>query len=244
MGSLISSDKAKQLAEAARERGTGSNAIPHGVHAMQISKVEALKTKASADAVVLTFKDTDGKYDPLMEWFVLGTEKGVGEGVLAQRLFTGAGVDIQSADNMEQLIGQVKRVLGDKTVQVAIQHEQKLWKKEDGTIVLTHKPRVWYIGPGDKELDFKVANAVVPLKPNEAADWDMYQKKVKGVSAGPSGPAVTDIEDVEETAPSKNMPAPDLQTNTQKAKATPAAKPAAKEEVAMPAPGGELDFLD
>src|SRR4051812_34207562 len=135
MGSLISADRAKQLAEAARARGTGANHIPYGVHLMRIISVEAVKNKNGADAIACTYKDVADAYDPIIDRTTIGND--VSEQILAGRLLHGAGIDIAPAETINDLCKQIQKALGNKPIQVAVQHQQQLWKKDDGSILKT-----------------------------------------------------------------------------------------------------------
>lgn len=250
---LVSKKQAEEVNRAAAERTGGTtNYVTPGIHLMKVESVEGKETAKGDPSVVVTYADTNGNFNPLPEWFVI-KEGGKGLEFLTSRMLV-AGARISEAETLGDLVKQVKKALLNKKFQVAITHNQRIYKKSETEWYLNHQPSIAYIGTENEDMSFDVATkGLRKLSEAHQAEWDAFMDKKNGRT--PDKPAAAEAEDLElDEDPSEDLDDDDIEaripsgpsTETVKKKAPAKTAPAKKPTAPEPADDDDddLDFVD
>lgn len=206
MAGLISPAKAAEINERAKKRSQGGgNRLSPGVYDLKITNVEGNTTNAGHAAVIVTFQDTDEQHAPIKEWYVLGTEKGIGEEVLAQRLMS-VDAELKAAKDLPDLVKQINKAMAGKVVRAVVHGNERIWKRTDDQgkddWVLTLDPRIAWTGKEGEDLKFDASRAIKGLSVEEKALWDEYLARKDG-KAAPKKKAVVTEEKADPIFPSE-----------------------------------------
>ena len=140
-----------------------------GVYVATIEHVDITNSRDGSKMIVIKHR-VDKELDTIDSFYSMGNEINVR--MLVEYVWNAFGKKLKpmetSGDLGDWLFKQVKSIAGKK-IKCAVRIHESLYTKDTGEVIITKKPKVWYVGKENDSLSMDESKGLVPLSDKDKA---------------------------------------------------------------------------